>query len=70
MKTSALLFCVATLSLGRAAFADSLPQVELHTSLGDIVVEIDNVHAPITGNNFLALIDAGAYTRAASFTAL
>jgi peptidyl-prolyl cis-trans isomerase A (cyclophilin A) len=62
MKTSALLFCVATLSLGPAAFADSLPQVELHTSLGDIVVEIDNVHAPITGNNFLALVDAGAYT--------
>jgi peptidyl-prolyl cis-trans isomerase A (cyclophilin A) len=62
MKTTALLFCVATLALGHSAFADSLPQVELHTSLGDIVVEIDNVHAPITGNNFLALIDAGAYT--------
>jgi peptidyl-prolyl cis-trans isomerase A (cyclophilin A) len=70
MRNTSLLIIAATLALGGSAFADPLPQVELHTSLGDIVFEIDNVHAPITGNNFLALIDAGAYSGGSFYRAV
>ena len=38
-----------------------LPQVLIETSLGEMVVEIDVEQAPITGENFLAYVDAGFY---------
>lgn len=34
-----------------------LPRVVLTTSEGAIVIEVDNVRAPITGNNFLRYVD-------------
>ncbi len=34
-----------------------LPRVALTTSAGTIVVEVDTVHAPISGNNFLRYVD-------------
>ncbi len=37
------------------------PQVKLETSHGDIVVELDRRRAPITANNFLRYVVAGAY---------
>lgn len=37
--------------------APALPRVALTTSAGTVVVEVDNVHAPITGNNFLRYVD-------------
>ena len=35
----------------------ALPRVALTTSAGTITVEVDNVHAPITGGNFLKYVD-------------
>lgn len=42
--------------------ADPQPvQVQLHTELGDIVVEVDTIHAPTTAENFLRYVDKGFY---------
>jgi peptidyl-prolyl cis-trans isomerase A (cyclophilin A) len=35
----------------------TLPRVAITTSAGVITVEVDNVHAPISGNNFLRYVD-------------
>jgi peptidyl-prolyl cis-trans isomerase A (cyclophilin A) len=35
----------------------SLPQVKMKTELGDIIIEIDTVNAPVTATNFLKYID-------------
>ena len=41
---------------------DSLfPSVKLETTMGDIVVELDRLKAPITVNNFLRYVLAGHY---------
>lgn len=37
--------------------APALPRVDIETSAGPIVVEVDTVHAPITARNFLAYVD-------------
>ena len=37
------------------------PRVRVQTELGDIVVELDPVHAPITAANFLKYVEAGHY---------
>jgi len=42
--------------------ADNLfPSVKLETSMGDIVVELDRLKAPVTVNNFLRYVTAGRY---------
>lgn len=38
------------------------PQVTLTTTLGNIVVDLDPVKAPLTVDNFLAYVNAGFYT--------
>jgi peptidyl-prolyl cis-trans isomerase A (cyclophilin A) len=43
------------------AAAQDLPRVVIETDLGDIEVEIDTVHAPVTGGNFLRYVDLGFY---------
>ena len=35
----------------------SLPRVKMKTDLGDILVEIDTVNAPVTASNFLKYVD-------------
>ncbi|NIJ63822.1 peptidyl-prolyl cis-trans isomerase A (cyclophilin A) [Sphingomonas leidyi] len=56
-----LLSLVALPVLAQTAPAPSpaapLPRVALTTAAGTIVVEVDTVHAPISGNNFLRYID-------------
>jgi peptidyl-prolyl cis-trans isomerase A (cyclophilin A) len=37
------------------------PHIVLHTQLGDIELELDAVHAPISTANFLRYVDAGFY---------
>ncbi|TPG18685.1 peptidylprolyl isomerase [Sphingomonas koreensis] len=37
--------------------AAALPRVDIETSAGPIVVEVDTVHAPVTAANFLAYVD-------------
>lgn len=46
----------AALFLAGALHAQKLPRVRIETSLGAIEVEIDTVHAPMTGRNFLAYV--------------
>jgi len=41
--------------------AQALPRVVIQTALGDVEVEIDSVHAPITAANFLRYVDLGFY---------
>jgi peptidyl-prolyl cis-trans isomerase A (cyclophilin A) len=38
------------------------PHVILHTQLGDIEVELDAAHAPVTTANFLRYVNGGFYT--------
>ena len=45
----------------RPAQAQALPRVVIQTELGDIEVEIDTIHAPITVANFLRYVDLGFY---------
>lgn len=35
-----------------------LPSVVMHTALGDITIELDTAHAPLTAQNFLRYVDA------------
>lgn len=53
------------LLLGAAAAApvraQGLPRVVIQTELGDIEVEVDSVHAPVTAGNFLRYVDLGMY---------
>lgn len=37
------------------------PQVKLETSMGDIVVELDTMRAPVAANNFLRYVQEGEY---------
>src|SRR5580704_9887681 len=36
--------------------------VDITTSLGDIMIEVDTIHAPATAANFLRYVDGGFYT--------
>ena len=54
-----IIFAVSVLS-----FAQPLPQVELKTQSGDIIIEIDTIHAPVTAANFLNHVETGIYTNA------
>ena len=38
------------------------PEVRITTSLGDITIELDAIHAPVTTANFLKYVDGGFYT--------
>lgn len=57
-----VMFCVVAFSCAPAApTAPAEVQVTLETELGDIVLAIDTVKAPITASNFLRYVDAGLY---------
>ena len=56
---------IATLVVGLVpaseARCQALPRVVIQTELGDIEVEIDSIHAPVTAANFLRYVDLGFY---------
>jgi peptidyl-prolyl cis-trans isomerase A (cyclophilin A) len=56
----AILF--AALASASPLAAQNGPRVIVETEWGEIEVEIDTVHAPITGNNFMRYVDGGYYT--------
>lgn len=58
-RTLALLLAIA---LPWQAVAADAPKVALDTSLGTIVIELDEEHAPLSSANFLSYVDAGYYT--------
>ena len=45
----------------------SPPHVRIETELGNIEVELDAQHAPITVSNFLRYVDAGHYSNGTFF---
>ncbi|NYT39421.1 peptidylprolyl isomerase [Sphingomonas sp. R-74633] len=51
------LFVMPALAQTAPAAAPALPRVAIATAQGTITIEVDNVHAPITGNNFLKYVD-------------
>jgi peptidyl-prolyl cis-trans isomerase A (cyclophilin A) len=48
-------------SLAAQAPAQVLPRVIIQTEAGNLEVEIDSIHAPITAANFLRYVDLGFY---------
>ena len=62
------LICLWTVTVPAVSADDSLAalqpaniRVRIETALGDILVELDAVHAPGTTANFLKYVDGGAY---------
>lgn len=47
-----------------------LPRVQMETSAGRIVIEVDDVHAPITGANFLRYVDEHRFDGATFYRAM
>lgn len=42
-------------------FSQPLPKVQMKTTLGEIVVEVDTIKAPISAKNFLKHVEQGSY---------
>ena len=57
-------FTILLLSLVFIGFSQKLPRVVMETSLGNIVCEIDTVHALVTAHNFLSHIQNGTFKNA------
>src|SRR5882724_2925816 len=55
--------CASVVNPAAATLADAqaLPRVVVQTEVGNIELEIDTIHAPITGVNFLRYVDLGFY---------
>jgi peptidyl-prolyl cis-trans isomerase A (cyclophilin A) len=58
---SILAASVVTLAAATRTEAQTLPRVVIQTELGNIEVEVDSIHAPITSANFLRYVDLGFY---------
>lgn len=57
LRSFAILACL----LHGAAWADNSPRVEMQTTAGKVVIELDATRAPETVRNFLAYVDKGFY---------
>jgi peptidyl-prolyl cis-trans isomerase A (cyclophilin A) len=55
------LLALLVLPAGLTAQTPDVPRVTMSTTLGEIVIEVDTIHAPITAGNFLRYVDAGLY---------
>ncbi len=62
LLTGFLLLCSTLFAAGEKPV-----HVLLHTELGDIELEIDTAHAPLTAGNFLRYVDKGFYDGATFF---
>jgi peptidyl-prolyl cis-trans isomerase A (cyclophilin A) len=58
---AALVSLVTLGSVSDAHAQTPLPQVRITTEVGEFVVEVDTVRAPISGSNFLRYVDGGFY---------
>ena len=63
MKIKIFLVAVGVLFFFEGA-GQSLPRVKMETSLGNIVVEIDTLKAPVTGKNFLDHVHVNTFKNA------
>jgi peptidyl-prolyl cis-trans isomerase A (cyclophilin A) len=53
-------FCF-TVVLAAPVAGQGLPHVVIRTAVGEIEVEVDTIHAPVTSANFLRYVDLGFY---------
>jgi len=60
------LLCAAAVRSGPAS-AQSPPHVLIVTGMGEIEVEVDAAHAPVTAANFLRYVDLGFYSNFGRF---
>lgn len=56
-----LIILIVLLGLGKTVSAQDLPLVKMKTDFGNILVEVDTTHAPLTALNFLKHVEAGTY---------
>ncbi|MEN8116846.1 MAG: peptidylprolyl isomerase [Bacteroidota bacterium] len=63
MKKTIFLAFIASFICWHAS-AQTLPKVEMETSFGEIIIEIDTVNAPITSINFLNHVEKGNFMEA------
>ena len=63
MKVGFLIVIVLILS-AIAGKTQILPKVKCSTTLGEIIMEIDTIHAPVTATNFLNHVQKGNYKNA------
>src|SRR5512135_818479 len=56
-----VLASVLVLLLPAYAVADDKPKVLIETSLGDVTLELDHIHAPATVDNFLRYVNEGHF---------
>ena len=61
VTAAAMLAITAVVAVSRSAPQNVPVRVLVQTELGDIVLEIDTMHAPNTSSNFLRYLDAGHY---------
>ncbi len=61
MKLSCL---ITTVFLVLTGISQDLPKVKMVTDLGEIMIEIDTIHAPVTARNFLNHIKMGTLRNA------
>jgi peptidyl-prolyl cis-trans isomerase A (cyclophilin A) len=58
------IFLIVSILIFLNIHAQQLPKTIFKTSLGNIVCEIDTVHAPVTARNFLAHLQNGTFENA------
>ena len=66
MKTLLWVLC-ASVVIPAPANGQSMPHVLIRTAVGDIEVEIDSAHAPVTAANFLRYVDLHFYSNFGRF---
>lgn len=59
--TKSIILILSTIFIFAAAWSQNLPKVKMQTPLGEIVIEVDTVKAPISALNFLKHVDDGSY---------
>ncbi|WP_297091618.1 peptidylprolyl isomerase [uncultured Draconibacterium sp.] len=64
MIRKSIFFLFPALFIAFLAGGQGLPQVEMRTGLGSIIVELDTVSAPITAGNFLKHVRANTFENA------
>lgn len=60
----AIIFFIPVLMFVFQVSGQELPSVEIKSDLGNIVVEIDTINAPLTAKNFLEQVEGGTYNNA------
>jgi cyclophilin family peptidyl-prolyl cis-trans isomerase len=61
MHAARLLIAALLLAVGLSAHAQSNPKVQVETSMGKFVIELDTARAPLTVANFLQYVHDGFY---------